>query len=43
VLKVDVETNRATVFVEGAGGNERPVWLRREHGRWLVGGASYPI
>ena len=43
VLKVDVEADRATVFVEGVGGNERPVWLRKEHGRWLLDGASYPI
>ena len=29
VLKVDVESDRATVFVEGVGDSERPVWFRR--------------
>jgi hypothetical protein len=43
VLGVDVEGNRATVFVDGVGGNERPIWLRKERGHWLVDGASYPI
>jgi hypothetical protein len=43
VLKVNVEGDRATVFVDGIGGNERPVWLRKERGHWLVDGASYPI
>ena len=43
VLKVDVEGDRATVFVDSIRGNERPVWLRREDGHWLVDGASYPV
>jgi hypothetical protein len=43
VLRVDIEGDRATVFVNGIGGNERPVWLRMEHGHWLVDGASYPV
>lgn len=43
VLEVDIEGDSATVVVDGLGGEGRPVWLRREHGRWLVDGVEYPI
>lgn len=44
VLRVGIDGDRATVIVEGAGLRlGRPVWLRRENGRWRVDGAEYPI
>jgi hypothetical protein len=42
VLKVILEGDEGIVKVEGIG-MERPVWLRREHGRWLVDSVEYPI
>jgi hypothetical protein len=42
VLKVLLEGDEGTVMVEGYG-QERPVWLRKEHGRWLVNRVEYPI
>lgn len=43
VLKVDIEGDEATVLVDGVANEGRPVWLRKEHGRWLVHGDEYPI
>lgn len=42
VLSVAIEGNQATVYVKGIG-QERPVWLRKERGRWLVDRVEYPI
>jgi len=42
VLTVTIEGNQAIVYIEGID-QERPVWLRKEHGRWLVDHAEYPI
>ena len=42
VLRVTIEGNRAIVYIVGID-QERPVWLRKEHGRWLVDHAEYPI
>jgi hypothetical protein len=43
VLEVQIEGDRATVLTEGVGDEGRPVWLRKEHGHWLVNAAEYPI
>lgn len=42
VLRVTIEGNQAIVYIDGVD-QERPVWLRKEHGRWLVDHAEYPI
>lgn len=42
VLRVAIDGNQATVYVEGVD-QERPVWLRNEHGQWLVDHTEYPI
>jgi hypothetical protein len=42
VLEVDIDGDKATGRVEGAG-QGRPLWLRKEHGRWLVNRVEYPI
>jgi hypothetical protein len=42
VLSVAIEGDRATVYVKGIG-QQRPVWLQRERGRWLIDRAEYPI
>lgn len=42
VLGVSIQGDRLAVWVEGIG-QERPVWLRKEHGRWLVKEAEYPL
>ncbi len=42
VLEVTVDGDQATVFIDGAA-MRRPVWLRKEHGHWLVDGVEYPI
>jgi hypothetical protein len=43
VLDVVVDGDGATVVVDGLGGEGRPVWLKKERGRWLVDGVEYPI
>jgi len=43
VLDVVIDGSRATVVVEGLVGEDRPVWLRKEDGRWLVDRVEYSI
>jgi hypothetical protein len=42
VLNVFIEGDSAAVWVKGIA-QGRPVWLRKQHGRWLVKDAEYPI
>jgi hypothetical protein len=42
VLGARVTDDKAVVWVKGIG-QERPIWLHEEHGRWLVDRAEYPI
>jgi hypothetical protein len=42
VLNVFIEGDRAVVWVKGIA-QGRPVWLRQQHGHWLVKEVEYPI